>query len=87
MGAKVRSKNPPMPPAPFQVVRTLTVDVAASAGRTVQTVTMDDAVSVSTRVPSAGWVTATTCSRTRFDVAANRQCTRVPAPTPPDWTT
>ena len=31
----MRSKNPPMPPAPFQVVRTRTVVVPASAGWTV----------------------------------------------------
>ena len=30
-----------------------------------------------------GWDTSTTWSRTRLDVAANRQCTRVPAPCPP----
>ena len=55
----------------------------ASAGWTVQVVTIEDRVSRSTSTSSEGRVTSTSCSRMRFDVAANRQCTRVPSPCPP----
>ena len=75
-----------MPPAPFQVVRTRTVVSPASAGCTVQVVTIEERVSVSTRVSGSGWLTSTSWSRTRLEVAAKRQATRVPAPWPPDST-
>jgi hypothetical protein len=82
-GAKVRSKKPPMPVAPSQVLRTRTVLTPASAGWTVQVVTMLELASVSTSPPSGVAVTTTSWSRTRFSVAASFQCTRATVPPPP----
>jgi hypothetical protein len=57
------------------------VSVEGEAMRPVTWVTIEEFASDSTRLPATGSVTVISWSRTRFDVAANRQWTRVPAGT------
>jgi hypothetical protein len=68
------------------VLRTRTVLTPASAGWTVQVVTMLEFASLSTRPPSGVAVTTTSWSRTRLLVAASFQCTRATVPLPPSVT-
>src|SRR5690606_13113594 len=82
-GAKVRSKKPPIPPAPFQLLSTVTTLRSGPAGVTVQVVTMLELASFSTIRSSPGVVTSISWSRTRLLVACSSQCTRVPSPWPP----
>ena len=67
--AKVRSKNPPIPPAPFQIELTTTLARPSPAGVTTQVVTMEELRSFSTSSPSVGSVTSSRQSRTRLLVA------------------
>ena len=79
-GAKVFSKKPPMPPAPVQVVFTVTLD-PGPAGATVQLVTMDEFASFSMTVwPATSTLTCT--SRTRDLVACSFHLATVPGPLP-----
>jgi hypothetical protein len=84
-GANVRSKKPPIPPAPFHVVEMCTSDVP-SCGATVVVVTRLEAVSDSVRT-RPGWGSSTLIRYSRVRppaVTLNRVI--VPAPTPPDST-
>jgi hypothetical protein len=83
LGAKVLSKKPPIPPAPLQADSTVTRLRSSPAGETVHVVTMLEFASRSTMRSGPGSVTSTSWSRTRFFVACNFQCTRLPAPWPP----
>src|ERR1700730_17437443 len=85
LGAKVRSKEPPIPPAPFHVVEMCTDD-ALSRGVTVVVVIRLEPVSDSVRTrPGSGSSTLIRYSRVRPPaVTLNRVI--VPAPTPPDST-
>src|ERR1039458_6513804 len=84
-GANRRSKKPPIPPAPGQVVAIRTRDLA-SWGVTVVVVTRLEAVSDSVRTrPGSGSATVIRSWRVRPPaVTLNRVI--VPAPTPPDST-
>src|SRR5690606_33191201 len=84
-GAKIRSKTPPTPPAPSQVVLMWTRD-PPFAGDTVQVLTIEELASFSTRVSAEGALTENRQSRIRLLVAASFQCTTVPAPWPPSRT-
>src|SRR5690242_11553100 len=86
LGAKVRSKKPPTPVAPCQVVTTATLLRPVPAGVTVQVVTIEELRSVSTSRPADGSVTSNRQSLTRLLVACSLQCTTVPAPWPPSLT-
>src|ERR1700752_4216158 len=80
-GAKVFSKKPFTPPAPFQVVFSVTLD-PGPAGATVQLVTMDELASFSmTLWPATSKLTCT--SRTRDLVACSFHLATVPTPCPP----
>jgi hypothetical protein len=82
-GANVRSKKPPIPVAPFQLLSTATTLRSDPAGVTVQVVTMLEFASRSTIRSSAGVLTSTSWSRTRLLVACSSQWTRLPSPCPP----
>ncbi|ARX87549.1 hypothetical protein SMD44_07030 [Streptomyces alboflavus] len=86
LGAKVFSKKPPMPPAPFHTEVTTTRAEPSPAGVTRQVVTMDELRSFSTSSPSVGSLTSSRQSRIRLLVAWSFQWTRVPSPSPPSRT-
>jgi hypothetical protein len=81
----VRSKNPPMPPAPCHSVAIRT-RAPLPSGVTVKVVTRLESASVSviTR-PGSGSATVIRYDRVR-PPAVKVKCTTVPAPTPPDST-
>src|ERR1035437_726509 len=84
-GANRRSKKPPAPPAPSQVVEISTRDVPPS-GVTVKLVTRLEFVSDSVRTrPGSGSATSIRYSRLRPPAVILKRGT-VPAPTPPDST-
>lgn len=82
-GAKMRSKNPPMPPAPAQVVEILTRELLSARGVTVVVVTMLEVASdsVMTRPGSGSVTTIRYCLLRPPAVTVNLVI--VPAPTPP----
>src|SRR5580692_11965101 len=85
LGAKRRSKNPPAPAAPSQVVEIRTRD-ALPSGVTVVVVTRLEFVSDSTRTrPGSGSVTCIRYARLRPPALTVKRV-MVPAPTPPDST-
>jgi hypothetical protein len=83
-GAKVFSKKPPMPPAPFHSVNVTTVE-PVPLGTTLHVVTRDEFASRSVIVLPETATRAST-SRARFFVACRIQCTTVPSPRPPEST-
>jgi len=85
LGATVRSKSPPIPPEPSQLVEIRTSE-AASCGETVNVVMALELVSDSVRIrPGSGSATTVRYSRVRPPAVSLKRVT-VPAPTPPDST-